>query len=100
MHYLEMWHIIELWHNQQHFHRSRSILGRRAGSLSLRSYRKALGVEPGGTLVVWLEGDRLILRRRQAVEDELWSLMEDVEGSLTEELLSERRREAESEARD
>ena len=62
-------------------------------------YRKALGVEPGDTLVVWLEGDRLILRRRQAVEDELWSLMEDVEGSLTEELLSERRREAESEAR-
>lgn len=57
-------------------------------------YRRALGVEAGDTLVLWLEDDRLVLRRRQAVEEELWRLMAGVKGSLAEELLSERREEA------
>ncbi|MGH8611689.1 MAG: AbrB/MazE/SpoVT family DNA-binding domain-containing protein [Gammaproteobacteria bacterium] len=57
-------------------------------------YRRALGVEAGDTLVLWLEGDRLVLRRRQAVEEELWGLMAGVKGSLAEELHSERREDA------
>ncbi|MGH8658031.1 MAG: AbrB/MazE/SpoVT family DNA-binding domain-containing protein [Gammaproteobacteria bacterium] len=61
-------------------------------------YRRALGVEAGDTLVLWLEGDRLILRRRQSVEEDLWRLMAEISGSLADELLTERREEAKREA--
>jgi len=62
-----------------------------------KALRQALGLKPGDTLVAWLEGDRLILRPRQAVEEELWALMRDVKESLADELIEERRREAERE---
>jgi len=61
-------------------------------------YRRALGLEPGDQVVVWLEGDRLVMRSRRAVEEELWALFAEVEGSLADELIQERRRDAEREA--
>jgi AbrB family looped-hinge helix DNA binding protein len=76
------------------------ILGPQGRVVIPSEYRKALGVGPGDTLVVWLEGDRIVLRRRQAVEQELWGLMANVDGSLSAELLSERRRAADGETQE
>ena len=49
-----------------------------------------MGLDPGAPLVAWVEGDRLFLRPRRAVEQELWSLFSSVEGSLADELIAER----------
>ena len=56
--------------------------------------RRSLGIQPGDGLVAWVEGDRLILRRREAIEEELWDLFRGVRGGMTDELLAERREEA------
>lgn len=56
--------------------------------------RRELGLTTGAELVAWVEGDRLVLRRREDVERELWDLFSDVPVSMSEELLAERRREA------
>lgn len=56
--------------------------------------RKALGFEPGDTLVAWQEGDTLVLRSRETIKQELWHMFEHVEGSMAEELIRERREEA------
>ena len=62
-------------------------------------WRRALRLEPGDTLVAWIEGeDRLILRPRRAVEEELWALFEGLEQSLSSDLIRERRAEAEADA--
>jgi antitoxin component of MazEF toxin-antitoxin module len=60
--------------------------------------RQALGVGPGDDLNAWLEGDRLILRPRRAVEEELWAMFAGIEGSLADELIEERREEARRES--
>jgi AbrB family looped-hinge helix DNA binding protein len=62
--------------------------------------RNALGFRPGDTVVAWTEGDRLILRSRKAVEEELLAMFQHVQGSMAEELIQERRAEAAREARD
>jgi len=59
--------------------------------------RRRLGLKPGDVLVGWLEGDRLVLRPRAAVEAELWEMFAREEGSLAEALIADRRREAERE---
>jgi AbrB family looped-hinge helix DNA binding protein len=59
--------------------------------------RKSLRLKQGDTLVYWIEGDRLILRPRHAVEEELWAQFKGIKSSLAEELIVERRREAERE---
>ncbi len=56
--------------------------------------RRSLGINPGDGLVAWVDGDRLILRRREAIEEELWNLFGGVPGSMTDELIAERRDEA------
>jgi len=56
--------------------------------------RRELGLTTGAELVAWVEDDRLVLRRREDVERELWDLFSDVPVSMSEELLAERRREA------
>ncbi len=60
-----------------------------------RELRRALGIQPGDAIVAWIEGDRLVLRARDAVEHELWAMFDGVSGSLGSELIHERRREAE-----
>ena len=56
--------------------------------------RKLLCLRPGDAVVAWAERDRLVLRPRRAVEEELWGLLEQVEGSLAASLIRERREEA------
>ena len=56
--------------------------------------RKALGMRQGDTLVARVEGDALVLRPRWAVEKELWDLFENVEGSLSDELIEQRHKES------
>ena len=60
--------------------------------------RNALGLHPGDQLVAEVEGDRLVLRHREAVEEELWAMFRGVEGSMAEELIAERRQEARRDA--
>jgi AbrB family looped-hinge helix DNA binding protein len=61
--------------------------------------RQAVGLEPGDAVVAWVEDDRLVLRPRRAVEEEVWAMFEGVEGSLAAKLIQERRQEAQRKAR-
>jgi hypothetical protein len=56
-----------------------------------------LGWRPGEALVSWVDGDRLILRSREAVERELWEVCAPAQG-LADELIADRRRESALEA--
>jgi len=57
--------------------------------------RRALGLGPGSRLVALVEEGRLVLEPWERVEEELWRELADLEGSLSEELIRERRLEAE-----
>ena len=57
--------------------------------------RRALGVGPGSRLVALVEGERLVLEPWERVEGVLWEELADLKESLAEELLRERRLEAE-----
>lgn len=58
--------------------------------------RRALGMQPGETLITRVEDDRLVLQRREALLDELQSWFASVPSdvSLVDELIAERRQEA------
>lgn len=56
--------------------------------------RRTLNLRPGDVLAAWVEGDRLVLRPRRAIEEELWSQFAGVADSMADELIAERRREA------
>jgi AbrB family looped-hinge helix DNA binding protein len=58
--------------------------------------RKALNLHPGDRLIARQEGDRLVLERREAVEQRLWAMFAQIpkEVSLVDELIAERRAEA------
>lgn len=73
-------------------------LGRQGRVVIPAAVRKALGLKPGDTLVCRPEGDRLILKARREIEQELWESFAKVKGSLSKELIRERRREARREA--
>jgi AbrB family looped-hinge helix DNA binding protein len=60
--------------------------------------RRALGWHPGDELIAWVEDDRLILRPRASVEQELWDLCAPAVHGLADELIAERRAEAAREA--
>ena len=62
-----------------------------------KALRLALGVGPGDQLVAWMEGDRLVLKARDGVEQELWDMFSGVRESLSANLIRERRQEAELE---
>lgn len=57
--------------------------------------RRALGVGPGSRLVALVEGERLVLEPWERVEGVLWEELADLKENLAEELLRERRLEAE-----
>ena len=58
--------------------------------------RKALHLKPGDRLVARLEGDSLVLERREVIEKRLWELFSHIpkDVSLVDELIAERREEA------
>jgi AbrB family looped-hinge helix DNA binding protein len=60
-----------------------------------RPLRKALGLEPGSRLLALVEDGRLVLIPWERAEEELWAELADLKVSLAEELLRERRLEAE-----
>ena len=61
--------------------------------------RKALGFQPGETLVARVEGGCLVIEKPEAVERRLHAWFRKFEGrSLAEELIAERREEARREA--
>jgi bifunctional DNA-binding transcriptional regulator/antitoxin component of YhaV-PrlF toxin-antitoxin module len=60
--------------------------------------RRALGIRQGDTLVCAAAGDRLVLEARRTAEEELWQRFAKVKGSLSREVMAERRREAKREA--
>ncbi|MBI1866005.1 MAG: AbrB family transcriptional regulator [Nitrospirae bacterium] len=61
--------------------------------------RKQAGLSGGDALVVWVEDDRIVLRRREQVEEELWRQFEGVKKSLSSDLIADRRKEARREAK-
>lgn len=62
--------------------------------------REALGIQEGDTILVRLEDGRAVLETWEAVERELFALVDQVAGgrSLSAELIAERRAEARREA--
>lgn len=56
--------------------------------------RRAAGLEPGTTVVVRVEGDRVVLIPRAAIRRRLRAMFADVPGSMADELLADRRAEA------
>jgi bifunctional DNA-binding transcriptional regulator/antitoxin component of YhaV-PrlF toxin-antitoxin module len=61
--------------------------------------RRELGVEADDVLIGWIDEDgRLIFQRREDIEKEIWAMVEGVEGSMVDELIAERRRDAAREA--
>ena len=63
-----------------------------------RPLRQALGLGPGARLVALVEDGRLVLTPWERLDEELWAELADVQESLAEELLRERRLEAERDA--
>lgn len=67
------------------------------GRLTLpEQFRLGMNLKPGDRLLIRQEGQRLILERREHIEQQLWAMFKpsDEEESLTSELISERRAEA------
>lgn len=60
--------------------------------------RRASGIEPGSTVVVRLEGDRVVLTSHSAIKRRLQRMFAEQDGSMAEELISERRAEVKKEA--
>lgn len=65
------------------------------------SLRRRLGIEPGEVLIARAEEDRLVLERRKAILARLRERLRVVPAdvSLVDELIAERRKEAEREGR-
>jgi AbrB family looped-hinge helix DNA binding protein len=73
-------------------------VGREGRVLIPLEVRRALGIGPGSTLVVRVEGERIVLTPREAIRRRLQELFAEVEGSMADELLAERRDEARRES--
>jgi AbrB family looped-hinge helix DNA binding protein len=55
--------------------------------------RRAAGMEPGASVVVQLEGERVVLTARDAIKHHLQHMFSGVDGSMAEDLIAERRAE-------
>lgn len=76
-------------------------IGRQGRLVIPAGIRRRLGFKPGDTLLLRVQGESLVLERREAVLARIEGWFDDVprDVSLAEELLAERRAEAEMEAR-
>ena len=63
-----------------------------------KGMRDALHIENGDEVVAWLEGGRLVLEPRKALLERLQNRYADLEVSLADELIEERREEARRES--
>ncbi len=73
-------------------------LGRQGRVVIPAAVRKAMGLKPGDILVCRAEADRLIIKTRRELEEELWAMFAKVKGSMSKELIEERRQEARRES--
>ena len=64
------------------------------------SIRRQLGLAEGSQLVALVEGEAVVLVPRSAIKNRLRSLFADVDVSMRQQLLDERRAEAQREAAD
>ena len=69
-------------------------IDRQGRALIPKPMREAMGLADGGEAVAWLEGERLVVEPREAVLRQLKARFRKVEGSMSEELIRERREEA------
>ena len=61
--------------------------------------RHRLGIEEGSELVALVDGEAVVLVPRSAIKSRLRSIFADVEASMRQELIAERRAEAARESR-
>ena len=69
-------------------------LGRQGRVVIPADLRERLSLRPGDVMVAWVEEDRLVIRPRRAVEEELWDLFDGLGRNLADELIHERREQA------
>jgi bifunctional DNA-binding transcriptional regulator/antitoxin component of YhaV-PrlF toxin-antitoxin module len=67
---------------------------RQGRALIPKALREAIGVGSGGEVIAWLEEGRLVLESRAVLLERLKARYRDVEGSMADELIRERRKEA------
>jgi AbrB family looped-hinge helix DNA binding protein len=60
--------------------------------------RRTLGIEEGSELVAFVEGEAVVLVSRSAIKSRLRSMFADVNVSMRDELIGERRAEAKRES--
>ncbi|MHB8876914.1 MAG: AbrB/MazE/SpoVT family DNA-binding domain-containing protein [Myxococcaceae bacterium] len=75
-------------------------MGRQGRVVIPAGLRRSLDLHEGDDLLASLENGRLVLRRDEETDERLWAMFRDDRGSMTEELLRERRAEAAREKRD
>lgn len=78
--------------------RYRIRIDRQGRALIPKPMREALGMSDGGEAVAWLEEGRLVVEPRDVLLRRLKGRYGNVVGSMSAELIEERRREAEREA--
>ena len=69
-------------------------VGREGRVLIPAEIRRAAGIKPGTTLIVRVEGERVVLIPRDAIKRRLRQMFAEVEGSMAAELIAERHEEA------
>lgn len=95
-----MWDYCQAWYTLHMSHTEQVTIGERGRLVLPSSVRSALGITPGTRMLLSTEDDgSLRLRPYRAVADESRGLFANLtkDGSLVEELLAERRAEAERE---
>jgi len=73
-------------------------IGRQGRLVVPAELRREFGVEPDDVLIAWIDDGRLVFQRRDDIEQEIWAMVEGIEGSMVDELIAERRRDAAREA--
>lgn len=58
--------------------------------------RRAAGIDPGDTVVMRIEEDHVVLISRDAIKRRLQGMFAGIQGSMSEELITERRAKAAS----
>jgi len=64
------------------------------------SIRQQVGIETGQHLLIRLEGDKIILEKTTGILNKLQQRFQNIKGSLSDELIEERRVEATRESHD
>ena len=87
-----------LWHKWHMADRMASIdneiqIGAQGRGVIPAALRKEWKLKPGDRLILHREGERMVLERRESIENRLWEMFEHIprDVSLADELIAERR---------